>query len=321
MSESHDTLVIALGGNAISAPDEEGTIHDQFAHTAQTADILSSLVERGHPLIITHGNGPQVGNVLRRVELASDQMYPLPLEVCVADTQAGMGYMIAQCMTNALAKRKLKRDVTAIVTTVLVCRDDPAFDNPTKPIGSRLSEAEAELHRANDGWEIQQTSGGFYQRMVPSPVPRQIVELPAIRNLVDSGQIVVACGGGGIPVIRDEQGAYHGRAAVVDKDRTSALLALELGVPTLVMLTSVEQVCLHFGKPDEKPLDRLTTEEAQKYLAEGQFAVGSMGPKIEAAVDFVTKSHHAHAVAIITHLDRLADALEGHGGTRIVASP
>jgi len=318
MPESHDTLVIALGGNAISAPGEEGSISDQFAHASQTANALSALVQRGHQLVITHGNGPQVGNVLRRAELASKKMYPLPLEICVADTQAGMGYMIAQCMTNALAERKLKRDVTAIVTTVLVDHDDPAFDHPTKPIGMRLGAEQAEMHRANDGWKIQRVADGCYQRIVPSPVPRQSVEMPAIRKLVESGQIIIACGGGGIPVVQDEHDAYHGTAAVIDKDRTSALLALNLGVPTLVILTAVENVFIHFGSPGEQPLGELTTEVAQKHLAEGQFAAGSMRPKIEAAIDFVTNSQHAKAVAIITRLDRLIDALDGHAGTRII---
>jgi len=316
MSNTHPT-VIALGGNAISVPGEQGNIPQQFAHMSDTARYLTGAIAHGRQIVITHGNGPQVGNVLRRVELASSEMYPLPLEVCVADTQAGMGYMIGQCMVNALKKRRIDTDVTTLVTNVLVDRDDPAFKRPTKPIGSQMSKEQAEGHRDKDGWSIVEVADGIYRRIVPSPIPKEIIELNTIRRLVEDGELVICCGGGGVPVTRDEHGMLRGAAAVIDKDRTSALLARKLNADTLVILTAVEQVCLNFGTPDQKALDTLTIAEAKMYLKEGHFAEGSMGPKIEAAVDFVEGSDNSDAVAIIAELSMLSDALDGKSGTRI----
>ena len=258
---------MALGGNAISAPGKIGTIDEQFAQVSQTAEVLCDAIERGYQLIVTHGNGPQVGNVLRRVELASRELYPIPLEVCVADTQAGMGYMIAQCLANAMGRRNLTNDVTCVVTTVLVDRDDPAFAQPTKAIGPSLSAADAELHRTRDGWMVRDEGGGRFRRVVPSPVPRKIIEMPAIARLVDAGQIVVCCGGGGIPVAVDQWGRVRGAAAVIDKDRTTGLLARELAAPTLVILTAVEYACLHFGQPNERRLEQITADEAEQHRA------------------------------------------------------
>jgi len=312
--------VIALGGNAISVPDEQGNIPQQFAHMSDTARYLSKVIAAGRHVVLTHGNGPQVGNVLRRVEITSDQMYPLPLEVCVADTQAGMGYMIGQCMTNALKKRGIARDTTTIVTNVLVDRHDTAFKKPTKPIGSPMPKVQAEAHRDKDGWSIVQVQGGCYRRIVTSPTPQAIIEINTIRRLIDDGELVICCGGGGVPVIRDEHGMLRGAAAVIDKDRTSALLAKELDAEALVILTAVERVCLNFGKPDQKALDTLTIAQAKTYLKEGHFAEGSMGPKIEAAIDFVEGSDDPHAVAIIAELPRLTEALNGKSGTRISRS-
>jgi carbamate kinase len=317
MSNTQPT-VIALGGNAISVPGEQGNIPQQFAHMSDTARYLTAAIADGRNIVITHGNGPQVGNVLRRVELASSEMYPLPLEVCVADTQAGMGYMIGQCMTNALKKRGIETDVTTLVTNVLIDQDDPAFKRPTKPIGSQMPREQAETHRDTDGWSIVAVSDGIYRRIVPSPIPQAIIELNTIRRLVEDGELVICCGGGGVPVTRDEHGMLSGAAAVIDKDRTSALLARKLNAQTLVILTAVEQVCLNFGTPDQKALDSLTIAEAKTYLKEGHFAEGSMGPKIEAAVDFVEGSDNPDAVAIIAELPQLTAALDGKSGTRIV---
>ena len=317
MSNTRPT-VIALGGNAISVPGEQGNIPQQFAHMSDTARLLVGAIELGRHIVITHGNGPQVGNVLRRVEIASAEMYPLPLEVCVADTQAGMGYMIGQCMTNALKKRGIVRDITTIVTNVLVDHEDAAFKKPTKPIGSQMPREQAESHRDKDGWSILEVADGVYRRIVPSPIPKEIIELNTIRRLVEDGELVICCGGGGVPVTRDEHGMLRGAAAVIDKDRTSALLAKELNAEALVILTAVEQVCLNFGKPDQKPLDTLTIAQAKTYLKEGHFAEGSMGPKIEAAVDFVKGSKDPDAVAIIAELPQLTAALDGKSGTRIV---
>ena len=317
MQDVRNRLVVALGGNAISAPGKIGTIDEQFEQVTQTAESLCDAIERGYQLIITHGNGPQVGNVLRRVEIASRELYPIPLEVCVADTQAGMGYMIAQCLANVMGKRHLTLDTTCIVTTVLVDRDDPAFGKPSKPIGPLLSAADAETHRDRDGWIIRDEGGGKFRRVVPSPEPRKIIELPAIRQLVDAGQIVVCCGGGGIPVAVDQWGVIRGVPAVIDKDRTTGILAHELAAPTLVILTSVEHACLHYGQPTEQPLKQITADEAEAYLQAGHFGAGSMRPKIETAIDFVRRSPQAGAVAIIAHVDHFAAALDGNSGTRI----
>ncbi len=318
MPDVRNKLVVALGGNAISAPNKIGTIDEQFEQVSQTAESLCDAIERGYQLIITHGNGPQVGNVLRRVELASRELYPIPLEVCVADTQAGMGYMIAQCLANEMGKRNLTNDTTCIVTTVLVDRDDPAFERPDKAIGPLLSAADAEAHRENDGWVIREEGNGKFRRVVPSPLPKKIIELTAITQLVETGQIVVCCGGGGIPVAVDQWGRVRGVAAVIDKDRTTAMLARELGAPTLAILTAVEYASLHFGKPNEQRLEQITVDQADAYLQAGHFGAGSMRPKIEAAIDFVRQSEQANAVTIIAHVDHLADALDGTSGTRIV---
>jgi carbamate kinase len=318
MPDVRNRLVVALGGNAISAPGKIGTIDEQFAQVSETAEVLCDAIERGYQLVITHGNGPQVGNVLRRVELASRELYPIPLEVCVADTQAGMGYMIAQCLANAMNRRNLTNDVTAVVTTVLVDGDDPAFRQPTKAIGSPLTAADAELHRTRDGWAIRDEGGGQFRRVVPSPLPRKIIEMPAIQRLVDAGQIVVCCGGGGIPVAVDQWGRVRGAAAVIDKDRTTGLLAAGLSAPKLVILTAVEYACLNYGQPNEQRLEQITADEAEGYLTAGQFAAGSMRPKIETAIEFVRRSQHTDATAIIAHVNRFAAALDGKSGTRIV---
>jgi carbamate kinase len=318
MSDPRKRLVVALGGNAISAPGKVGTIDEQFSQVSATAEFLCDAIERGFQLVITHGNGPQVGNVLRRVELARSELYPIPLEVCVADTQAGMGYMIAQCLSNAMGRRNLTYDVTAVVTTVLVNSDDPAFGEPRKAIGPLLTAAQAEVYRNDDGWILRDEGGGKFRRVVASPLPRKIIEMPAIERLVAANQIVICCGGGGIPVAVDSLGRIRGIAAVIDKDRTTALLARQLAVPKLVILTAVEYACLNYGKPNEQRLEQLTADEAESHLKAGHFGAGSMRPKIETGIDFVRHAPHADAVAIIAHVNRFGDALDGKSGTRIV---
>jgi carbamate kinase len=318
MSDPRKRLVVALGGNAISAPGKVGDINEQFAQVTDTAEVLCDAIERGYQLIVTHGNGPQVGNILRRVELARSELYPIPLEVCVADTQAGMGYMIAQCLSNAMNRRNLTNDVTAVVTTVLVDANDPAFGDPNKAIGPMLTEAQAEVHRTKDGWQIRDEGKGRFRRVVSSPLPRKIIEMPAIDRLVAAGQIVVCCGGGGIPVAVDPNGIVRGVAAVIDKDRTTGLLARHLQAPTLVILTAVEYACVNYGKPDEQPLTQITADDAEKFLKANQFGAGSMRPKIETAIDFVRQSPHEDALAIVAHVNHFADALDGKSGTRIV---
>jgi carbamate kinase len=318
MSDLEKRLVVALGGNAISAADKQGTIDEQFAQVSETAEFLCDAIERGYQLIVTHGNGPQVGNILRRVEIARSELYPIPLEVCVADTQAGMGYMIAQCLSNTINSRNLTCDVTAVVTTVMVDAEDPAFHDANKAIGPRLTQTQAEQHREKDGWHIRDEGRGWFRRVVPSPLPRKIIELPAIEKLVDEGQIVVCCGGGGIPVAVDTMGRVRGVAAVIDKDRTTGLLAHHLQAPTLVILTAVEYACLNFGKPNEQHLEQITADEAERYLNDGQFGAGSMRPKIETAIDFVRRSSHNDPLAVIAHVNHFAAALDGKSGTRIV---
>jgi carbamate kinase len=317
MPDVRKRLVVALGGNAISAPGKVGDIDEQFSQVTDTAEVLCDAIERGYQLIVTHGNGPQVGNILRRVELARSELYPIPLEVCVADTQAGMGYMIAQCLSNAMNRRNLTSDVTAVVTTVLVDANDPAFNDPNKAIGPMLTEAQAEVHRTKDGWQIRDEGKGRFRRVVSSPLPRKIIEMPAIDRLVATGQIVVCCGGGGIPVAVDSNGIVRGVAAVIDKDRTTGLLARHLQAPALVILTAVEYACINYGKPNEQPLKQITADEAEKYLKANQFGAGSMRPKIETAIDFVRQSPHKDAHAIIAHVNHFAAALDGKSGTWI----
>ncbi|MEM8681588.1 MAG: carbamate kinase, partial [Planctomycetota bacterium] len=295
-SQSLPTAVVALGGNAISVAGKEGNIEDQFEQTRRTAKSLVDAIEAGYRLVITHGNGPQVGNILRRVEIASHELYPIPLEVCVADTQAGMGYMIGQCLANEGTRRGHPLRTTTIVTSVRVDAADPAFENPTKPIGPQLSKADAETHVTRDGWQVIEVESGRYRRIVPSPRPTEILEIGTISALVERDEVVICCGGGGIPVLI-EGGRYRGAAAVVDKDRTSCLLALGLKVPRLVMLTDVDHVCVDFRKPTEQPLAHVTVAEARRLVAAGHFPAGSMQPKMEAAVDFVSRSEHTAAAA------------------------
>jgi carbamate kinase len=317
MSAGAKQLVVALGGNAISAPDRQGTIGEQFAQTEKTAGLLCDAIIDGYQLVLTHGNGPQVGNVMRRAEIAKTELYPIPLEVCVADTQAGMGYMIAQCLMNELIGRGQSQIASTLVTTVLVDRDDPAFSNPSKPIGPRLVHAVAEAHRRVDGWEIQQVDDSAFRRIVPSPRPREILEINTIRRIVDAGEQVICCGGGGIPVYLNESGRYQGAAAVIDKDLTTVLLAQELGIATVVILTAVEYVYLDYGKPTQKALRELTLAEAEQHLEAGQFGDGSMGPKIGAAIEFLKHSQDESPQIIIAELSKFSEALAGTSGTRI----
>lgn len=318
MPNPRNKLVVALGGNAINAPGKIGTLEDQFTRISETAEILCDAVQRGYQLIVTHGNGTQIGCYSSHSELARSRRYLIPLDLCVSTEQAFTGYMLSQCLSNALGNRHLTLDVTAVLTTVLVNNDDPAFQEATKSIGPILTAEQAENYRANEGWLIRDEGGGKFRRVVPSPLPRRIVEMPAIEHLVDAGQIVVCCGGGGIPVSCDPQGIIRGASGVIDKDYTASLMARHLKAPLLVILTSVEYACLNYGQSDEQRLIEIGADEAEAYLNEGQFGVSSMRPKIEAAIDFVRHSPHADAVAIIAHVNRFNNALDGTSGTRIV---
>ena len=271
-------IVAALGGNAVSPPGQEGTIPQQFASTRDAIRPLANLMLAGHQLVLSHGNGPQVGNVMRRVEIAAQQhVYPIPLDTAVADTQAGMGYMLSQCLMNELALRGKPKICTTIITTVCVDADDPAFSNPTKPVGPFLTLEQFQRHVSRDGWKVVEDAGMGWRRVVASPLPREIVEMNVIRHLVQAGESIVVCGGGGIPVIRGDRGQFVGVEAVIDKDRTSALLALGIGADLLAMLTSVDQVQSDFGTPKARSLERLSIDSARGMLATGQFPCGSDG--------------------------------------------
>jgi len=306
-------VVIAIGGNSLIDPDNPDVPH-QWEACRKTCAFLADLVERGRRLVVTHGNGPQFGFLLRRDELGSAELHRSPLDLINADTQGAIGYMLCRSLRNQLRLRGLERPVAAIVTQVLVDRQDVAFDNPTKPIGSFLEAAAAERFK-EAGWQVVEDAGRGFRRVIASPLPVEIVELAVIRQLVASGSLVIACGGGGIPVYRDEQGSLAGAPAVIDKDRTSALLAGQLGAETLVISTAVPQVALRFGQPDQQWIDQMNVAEAQRHIEAGEFAVGSMLPKIEAAIQFIESGGKQ---AVITDPDHLGDALEGSGGTWVV---
>ncbi len=311
-------VVIALGGNAISSGDGSGDIASQFAQSRVTAKYIGGLLVAGHHVLLVHGNGPQVGMVLRRVELSRHEVYPIDLGLCVADTQAGMGYMICQCVRNEMIKRGFRARACTIVTTVSVDQRDPAFSNPTKPIGQFYKREEIADRIVSEGWNVIDVPGRGVRRVVPSPVPQEIRELELIHHLFDEGRVVVCCGGGGIPVVATEDGLFEGIEAVIDKDLTASLLAIGTDADSLAILTDVERVCLNYGKPNEKPLDQMTVSEAEAYLKDGQFPAGSMGPKIQACISYMRGSNCRNAQAIITSIEGCAEALEGKNGTRIV---
>ena len=306
--------VIAFGGNAILKEDERGTLQEQLLHCKETCQALLDIVERGYGLIIVHGNGPQVGNLLIQVEEAQGKTPPLPLEVCVAATQGTMGFMLEMEMRNQLIGRGLKKEVTTLVTQVVIEPDIERFEHPTKPVGPFYTKEQAERLRLERHWEIVEDSHRGYRRVVPSPRPVEILEAETIKFLAEAGHIIIAGGGGGIPLVR-EGGHLAGIEAVIDKDYTASLLAREIGADLFIILTRVPRVALHFGTPQERPLDRMTSEEARGYLAAGHFPPGSMGPKISAALEFVAATGKE---VLITSPEVLASALEGRTGTRIV---
>jgi len=312
-----ETLVIALGGNAITLPDEPGTIPQQFAHTADTLEHLLPIFRAGHKVVITHGNGPQIGNILIRVEEGERRVPPLPLDTCVADSQGGMGYMIQRLGAQLFRREGIRRDVACVITQVLVDRNDSEFANPTKPIGSFYSAADAErLRREKPHWMLREIEKGRFRRVVPSPHPLDVLEKEAISELAQRGTVVVACGGGGIPVAW-EGNALVGVEGVIDKDRASGLLATHIRAHRLIIVTSVEQVAVRFRQPAQQWLDTLTLVEARRHLAAGEFPAGSMGPKIEAAIDFIEQGGEE---CVITCPEQVARALAGKAGTHIIAS-
>jgi carbamate kinase len=306
--------VIALGGNAIAATGKED-IHEQFANTRKSLEGIVELIQEGYNLAITHGNGPQVGNALLRVERTIKDIPALPLGVIVADTEGGMGYMIEQSLQNKLHRLGIDRDVVTLVTQVIVDPDDPSIINPTKYIGPFYTEKQAQVLSELYNWVIREDSGRGFRRLVPSPIPTRIINRHIIRQLVDQGAIVIAAGGGGIPVYIEQDGTYEGVDAVIDKDRATAVLARDIKARTLMILTGVDNVYLNFKKPNAVKLEKITLAEAKEYLSQGHFPAGSMGPKIEAAVGFLESGGEE---VIITSLEKAKPALLDSAGTHIV---
>jgi carbamate kinase len=309
------TIVIAIGGNSLIKDDKHRSVADQYAAVVETTRHIADLVEGGFRVVITHGNGPQVGFILLRSEYSRGILHEVPLDSIGADTQGAIGYQIQQAMQNEFRRRNRKQSVATIVTQTLVDKNDPAFQKPSKPIGQFYKREEAEDRMRVERWTMVEDSGRGWRRVVPSPKPIRIIEADVIRHLVDAGYLVIAAGGGGIPVVQDEQGHLHGTAAVIDKDLASAVLAKEIAADLLVISTAVEKVCLNFGKPDQKTLDRLTIAEAKQYIAEGHFKPGSMLPKVQACIPF---SEEGGMEALITCPEVLSKALVGETGTRVV---
>ena len=307
-------IVLAIGGNAIIKEGQKGTIEEQIQNLLESSEPVLDLMEQGHTVVITHGNGPQVGTTLIRGEMAKSVIPEYPLDVYGAETQGNIGYLIQQTFKNKMVERNINKTIATVVTQSIVSKEDPAFENPTKPIGPFFSKEEMEKIVAERGLTFVEDAGRGYRRVVPSPKPIKIVEKEAIETLVDNGISVISTGGGGIPVIEND-GKLEGIEAVIDKDFASALLAAEIKADFLFILTGVEQVAINFGKPDQQNLSEMTVEEALRYLDEGQFPKGSMGPKIEAAIMFLEKGGKN---VVITSIDKLQEALEGKTGTRIV---
>ena len=311
------TAVLALGGNAIIKAGEEGTISQQFANTRDSLGGIVELIRQGYKLAITHGNGPQVGNLLRQQEAGEKEgIAPLPLGVLNAATEGSMGYMIEQSLQNKLHLSGIDKDVITIISQVVVDRNDPSMLNPTKFVGSTYYTAQqAEELKNTLGWTLKEDAGKGYRRVVPSPLPQRIVPAHTVKELVQRGEIVIAVGGGGIPVYIQDDGTYEGVDAVIDKDFASALLAVNIDADLFVILTGVDKVSVDYGKPSQRDLDMMSMEEASRYYQEGQFPAGSMGPKIKAAIDFLERGGKE---VLITSIDRIVDAFAGKTGTRIV---
>jgi len=310
-------LLVALGGNAIRQKESSGTSDEQLARVSETCRELIPIIKAGHQVAITHGNGPQVGDILLASEMSKSLIPAMPLDVCGAESQGLIGYMLQQCLENELRASGISKSVATVVTQVEVDPSDLAFSNPTKPIGPFYSAEEAESLRQGKGWAVMDDSGKGFRRVVPSPDPKSIVEAKTIVRMFEEGTIVIAAGGGGIPVIKDGLTAkYIGVEAVIDKDLAAALLAKLLGADVLLILTEVEGVMLNYGKPDQELLRNVTLKEARKYLAEGQFPPGSMGPKVEAALRFVESGGKKALIAALEDADK---ALEGGAGTAVTA--
>ena len=309
------TAVVAVGGNSLIRDGQHRSVPDQYAAAAESMHHIAAMISAGWRVVVTHGNGPQVGFILRRSELSRHELHEVPLDSCGADTQGAIGYMFQKALHNEFKRRGMARQAATVVTQVLVDRNDPAFQKPSKPIGSFMGEAEARAQMEREGWSIVEDAGRGWRRVVASPKPQAIFERDAIQTLIDKDFTIIACGGGGIPVIEDAHGNLQGVEAVIDKDYASALLANSLAADVFVISTAVEKVALNYNQPNQRWLDRLSLAEAREYLAAGHFLKGSMGPKIEAIISFLERGGQR---ALITNPENLGRALKGETGTWIV---
>ncbi len=310
----YPTLVLALGGNALIRPGEAGTLEEQYRRICEAMAHTAGLVTAGFACVLTHGNGPMVGHLLLQMDCARALVPPMPLFISDADTEGGLGYLIQQCLVNELRRRGLKRGVATVVTQVVVDAADPAFSAPDKPVGPFYPAGEAARLEKEQGWRLAEDAGRGWRRLVPSPRPLTVVEQEIISYLWRGGFIVIAAGGGGVPVVREADGDLVGVEAVIDKDRTAAVLARETAADLLIFLTAVDRVYLDYGKPEQRPLESLSAAEAQKYLEARHFPPGSMGPKMEAAIDFLKRGGKR---VLITQPETLSEALQGQAGTHI----
>ena len=309
------TIVIAIGGNSLIENPKDNSVAAQFEAARKTAAHIVKLAEDGHRIIIAHGNGPQVGFILRRSEFSRKILHTVPLDSCVADTQGAIGYNLQMAIFNEAKKLGIITSAATIVTQVEVDPDDPSFLTPSKPIGSFMKKEDAEYNQKTNGWHIMEDAGRGYRRVVPSPKPLKIIEIDLIKMLSDNGAIVIAAGGGGIPVVKTDEGFLKGKEAVIDKDFAAALMAKELKADLFVISTAVEKVCINFGKEGEEQLDKITCKEAEEYCEQGHFAPGSMLPKIKAIIDFVSFTGNE---GIVTDPEHLYEAVHGSGGTQIL---
>ncbi len=315
MGTANKLAVVAVGGNALIRDKDHESIQDQSREAVITTHHIAEMIAAGWNVVITHGTGPQVGFILRRSELALEEVPPVPMDYADADLQGGIGYMFLKALYNEFRKQKIDRKAVAIITQTLVDRHDPAFADPSKPIGSQMDEQTAQRLASRQGWVVKEDAGRGWRRVVPSPQPKTIVELAAINLLARAGFVVIACGGGGIPVIQDEEGNLIGVEAVIDKDLASSLLARGIGADLLLVSTGVEKVAINFNKPDRRWLDRMTVAEARQHYADNQFDRGSMGPKIQAVIEFIEGGGET---GLITNPENIGRALAGETGTFIV---
>ena len=313
--ENKGLAIVAVGGNALIKDNQHKSVQDQFAAAVDTMAHIADMIAEGWNVVVTHGNGPQVGFILRRSELSAHELHEVPLDYCGADTQGSIGYMFQQALYNEFVRRKMQKSAVTVVTQTIVDRNDPAFQNPTKPIGSFMDENQAKMRMEKDGWTVVEDAGRGWRRVVPSPIPLRIVEADAINALIDKGFVVIGVGGGGIPVIETPEGELVGVEAVIDKDFGAAILASMLKADLFLISTAVEKVAINFNKPNQQWLDQMTAAEARQYLQEGHFAKGSMLPKIQAILKYLDNGGKK---ALITDPAHIKDALNGKTGTWIL---